>query len=46
VRKLTGEDRRGLSLLTRFKVMVHGGKQAFVVKGDQCHSCGLCCAFH
>src|SRR5476649_1218843 len=44
VRKLTGEERSGLSLLTRLKVMAHGGKQAFVVNGDQCHSCGLCVA--
>jgi 4Fe-4S ferredoxin len=44
VRRLTGEERRGLSLITRFKVMAHGGKQAFVVHGDQCHSCGLCVA--
>ena len=44
VRKLTGEERSGLSPLTRFKVMVHGGKQAFVVNGEQCHSCGLCVA--
>lgn len=44
VRRLTDEERRSLSLLTRFKVMVHGGKQAFVVHGEQCHSCGLCVA--
>ena len=44
VRKLTGEETRALSLLTRFKVMVHGGKQAFVVNSDQCHACGLCVA--
>ena len=44
VRRLTGEERRGLALLTRVKVWAHGGKQAFVVHGDQCHSCGLCVA--
>jgi 4Fe-4S ferredoxin len=44
VRKLIGEERRGLTLSTRFKVWAHGGKQAFVVNGDQCHSCGLCVA--
>ncbi len=42
VRRLTAGERQGLPLLSRFKVAVHGGKQAFVVKGDQCHSCGLC----
>jgi NAD-dependent dihydropyrimidine dehydrogenase PreA subunit len=44
VRKLTGEERLRLSLLARLKVMAHGGKQAFVVNGDQCRSCGLCVA--
>jgi NAD-dependent dihydropyrimidine dehydrogenase PreA subunit len=42
VRKLAAEERRALSLVTRFKVMVHGGKQAFVVNGEECHACGLC----
>jgi NAD-dependent dihydropyrimidine dehydrogenase PreA subunit len=23
-------------------VLVHGGVQAFVVNGDECHACGLC----
>jgi 4Fe-4S ferredoxin len=44
VRKLTGAERRALSLMTRVKVAVHGGKQAFVVAGDACHACGLCVA--
>jgi len=44
VRKLTAEERRVLPLLSRFKVSVHGGKQAFVVNGNTCHSCGLCVA--
>ena len=42
VRKLTGQERRELSLVSRLKVAVHGGKQAFVVRAEQCHSCGLC----
>lgn len=42
VRKLTPEERDRLGLLTRFKVFVHGGKQAFVTKPGDCHSCGLC----
>lgn len=44
VRKLSSVESRTLPLLTRFKVMVHGGRQAFVVHADQCHSCGLCVA--
>ena len=42
IRKLTPEERRALPLLTRVKVWVHGGKQAFVVRPDDCHACGLC----
>jgi NAD-dependent dihydropyrimidine dehydrogenase PreA subunit len=44
VRALAAEERAALSLPARFKVWVHGGKQAFVVRGDQCHACGLCVA--
>ena len=42
VRKLTDGERRSLGLLARFKVFVHGGKQAFVTRADDCHGCGLC----
>ena len=42
VRKLTDDERGSLGLLTRFKVFVHGGKQAFVARPDDCHACGLC----
>lgn len=42
VRKLTDGERAALGLRTRFKVFVHGGKQAFVTKPDDCHACGLC----
>lgn len=42
VRKLTDAERAGLGLLTRFKVFVHGGKQAFVTQPNDCHACGLC----
>ena len=44
VRKLTGAERGKLSLMARVKVAVHGGKQAFVVNGQDCHGCGLCVA--
>ncbi len=40
--KLNDADKRGLSLLGRIKAFAHGGKQAFVVRADQCHSCGAC----
>jgi NAD-dependent dihydropyrimidine dehydrogenase PreA subunit len=44
VRKLTDGERSSLGLLARFKVFVHGGKQAFVTRPDDCHGCGLCVA--
>jgi len=44
VRKLTGDERSALPFFVRLKVAVHGGKQAFAVHADQCHSCGLCVA--
>lgn len=42
VRKLTAAERQALPLTSRLKVFVHGGKQAFVVQPQDCHSCGLC----
>lgn len=42
VRKLTAGERDALGLLTRFKVFVHGGKQAFVDRPEDCHACGQC----
>ncbi|MBI3677946.1 MAG: ferredoxin family protein [Proteobacteria bacterium] len=44
VRKLTNNERAALPFFVRLKVAVHGGKQAFVTKPDQCHACGLCVA--
>lgn len=42
IRTLNANDKRGLSLLGRIKSLAHGGKQAFAVRADQCHSCGAC----
>ena len=42
VRKLTDAELAPLGLLVRFKVFVHGGKQAFVTRPDDCHACGKC----
>ncbi len=44
IRKLTAEERGSLSFLTRVKVALHGGRQAFVVNASQCEACGLCVA--
>jgi NAD-dependent dihydropyrimidine dehydrogenase PreA subunit len=40
--RLRPEDRRGLTLLGRLKSLAHGGRQAFAVRADACHGCGLC----
>jgi NAD-dependent dihydropyrimidine dehydrogenase PreA subunit len=42
VRKLTEDERGALGWRARFKVFVHGGKQAFVERPADCHACGLC----
>lgn len=42
VRKLTDPERAALGLMVRFKVFVHGGKQAFVERPADCHACGAC----
>lgn len=42
LRKLTKEELKALPFKPWLKVLVHGGKQAFVVNGDECHACGLC----
>jgi 4Fe-4S ferredoxin len=42
VRKLTADEMGALSFFVRFKVKVHGSKQAFVTKPEACETCGLC----
>ena|SRR5690242_9111714 len=42
VRKLTAEEKQTFGLLSRLKLAAHGGQQAFAVRAEQCHSCGLC----
>ena len=42
VRRLTAEERAPLSFVGRMKLLVHGGRQAFAVRADACHACGLC----
>lgn len=41
---LAREDRRGLSVLGKLKGYAHGWQQAFAVRADACHACGLCVA--
>ena len=42
VRVLTKDERGVLPFFTRVKAFAHGNRQAFAVRGDACHSCGLC----
>jgi 4Fe-4S ferredoxin len=39
---LSREARSGLSFVGRLKAFAHGGRQAFAVRADSCHGCGLC----
>jgi len=39
---LSAEDKRALSLVGKLKAWAHGGKQAFAVRAEACHGCGLC----
>ena len=39
---LTADEWASLPFFSRLKVRVHGGKQAFAVRADACHACGLC----
>ena len=36
------DERRGLSLVGRVKAFAHRGRQAFAVRAESCHACGLC----
>jgi NAD-dependent dihydropyrimidine dehydrogenase PreA subunit len=42
LRKLTKGERKALPFGPWLKVLAHGGKQAFVVNGDECRACGRC----
>jgi len=42
IRSLTHEDRASLSLLGKLKAWAHGNRQAYVVRGADCHACQLC----
>jgi 4Fe-4S ferredoxin len=42
LRPLTDAEHAELSWITRFKLFVHGGQQAFAINAPACHACGLC----
>ena len=44
IRTLTREDRASQSVLGKLKAWAHGNRQAYVVRGADCHACQLCIA--
>jgi 4Fe-4S ferredoxin len=44
VRRLSGDERTGLSLRGRLNLLAHRGRQAVVADPERCHACGLCVA--
>ena len=42
IRLLTDAERSGLSWIGWAKAWGHGNKQAFAVRAQDCHACGLC----
>ena len=44
VRQLSAPERIALPLLARLKTRFHGNRQAFAVRAELCHACGLCVA--
>jgi len=44
IRALSADHKRALSFVGRLKAWAHGNAQAFAVRAEQCHGCGLCVA--
>ena len=44
VRQLTAQERGPLSLGGKIRSLLHGGRQAWVARPDECHGCGRCVA--
>lgn len=44
LRTLSRQDMDGMSLLGRLKARVHGNRQAFVARPEDCHACAKCVA--
>ena len=42
IRAVLPEEKAALPWRGRFKLFVHGGKQAFVLEPEACRGCGLC----
>ena len=44
MRKLSAEDKSAMPFVSRVKALLHRNRQAFAVRADECHACGLCVA--
>ena len=42
MQKLSQTEKSEMPFLSRFKARVHGNWQAFAVRPEACHACGLC----
>ncbi|MGB7181457.1 MAG: ferredoxin family protein [Burkholderiaceae bacterium] len=42
IRKLLPEDKAKLTFRGKIKAFAHGNKQAYVIRPNDCHACGLC----
>ncbi len=42
LRNLLPEDKIGLNIFNKLKIKAHGNKQAFVIRGKDCHACSDC----
>jgi 4Fe-4S ferredoxin len=42
MRKLSAEDKAALPFFARMKAFAHGNWQAYAVRANDCHACGLC----
>jgi 4Fe-4S ferredoxin len=42
IRTVSSEEKAKFPVVGRFKLFLHGGKQAFVLNPDSCRGCGLC----
>lgn len=39
---VTDADKQALSLRGKLKLWLHGGRQAYALRAEDCHACGLC----
>lgn len=42
MRKLSAEDKAVMPFFARVKAFAHGNWQAYAVRANDCHACGLC----